>query len=106
MESWNARDLPGLAALYAEDCEVNSPLVVTMMGEPSGLLRGKERILGYWRNLFGRTGPFHCELFGVFRGVGSNVIHYRSCLGKNAMEVMFLDTAGLIYRSFTHFDQF
>jgi SnoaL-like domain len=106
IDSWNTRDLTRLAALYADDCEVNSPVVVTYMGEPSGRLRGKACILGLWRRLFEREEPFRCELFGVFRGVRSDVIYHRCCLGKIAIELMFFDTAGLICRSFTHFDQF
>jgi SnoaL-like domain len=106
IDSWNTRNLARLAALYADQCEMNSPLVVTYMGEPSGRLIGKKRILGLWRRLFEREEPFHCEILGVFRGVHSDVIYHRCCLGKIAMEVMFFDSAGLICRSFTHFDQF
>ena len=104
--AWNNRDIPGLAALYSVKCQLTSPAVVTIMNQPDGVLTGIVQHATFWSRLFERSEIVSCELYGVFRSVESTVIHYRSCLGKTAMEFVILDSAGLIRGSVTHFDQF
>lgn len=105
MKSWNTRDLAKLAELYADACELSSPLVAIMMGEPSGRLRGKDRILAFWELLFAREEQFAGDFFTVYRGIRTVIISYRSILGKNALEQLEFDDAGRIIRSTSSFDQ-
>jgi hypothetical protein len=103
--AWNARDFPRLAAMHANRCELSSPLIAIIMGRPNGRLLGKRRILAFWQCLCAREEKIDYELFAVYRGVGTVAIHYRSFLGKNALEIMELDDFGRIVRSASSFDQ-
>jgi len=105
LEAWNSRDLDRLAAMYAEDCELSSPLVSILTQEPGGRLFGKRQIIPFLRLLMRREDQSLCELFTVYRGVKSLTISYRSFLGKNTLEQLELDQAGQIVRSTSSFDQ-
>jgi hypothetical protein len=105
IDAWNCRDLGKLAGMYSDRCEVSSPLVAIIMGEPSGRLFGKKPILEFWRRLCEREERIDHELFTVYRGVRTVVINYRSFLGKNALELMELDESLHIMRSTSIFDQ-
>jgi len=42
IESWNAHDLDRILSHYIEDFEMSSPLIIKIVGERSGTLKGKE----------------------------------------------------------------
>ena len=47
--AWNSHDLERVLEHYEDDFEMSSPIIVTMMGEASGKLKGKAavgRLLG------------------------------------------------------------
>ena len=46
--AWNSHDLEQIFSHYTDDFEMSSPLIVERMDEPSGFLRGKDRIRPYW----------------------------------------------------------
>jgi hypothetical protein len=105
LNACNTRDFGQLAEMYADDCEFSNPLIATVMGEPTGRLRGKTRILNFWEILLTREEKLSCDFFTVYRGIRSIVISYRFFLGKNALEHMEFDDAGRIIRSASSFDQ-
>jgi ketosteroid isomerase-like protein len=39
--AWNSHDLERILAHYEDDFEMSSPIITTLVGEPSGKLRGK-----------------------------------------------------------------
>lgn len=43
-DAWNKRDIDALMALYADDAELNSPLVAKRWGVAHGWIRGKEHL--------------------------------------------------------------
>jgi ketosteroid isomerase-like protein len=44
IRAWNARDLEGILAHYADDIHFSSPTVITRFREPSGVLVGKQQL--------------------------------------------------------------
>ncbi|MFC6805599.1 hypothetical protein ACFQE2_07705 [Methylophaga thalassica] len=40
--AWNSHDLTQILSHYDDDFEMTSPLIVKLMGEPSGKLKGKK----------------------------------------------------------------
>jgi hypothetical protein len=105
IEAWNAHDLPRILAHYTEDFTMSSPFIAAFTGESSGALRGKDRVEAYWRAALERIPDLRFELLGVFTGVDSITLTYRSVLGKLAAEVLFLDETGKAYRAFAHYDE-
>jgi SnoaL-like domain len=101
--AWNARALPRVLAHYTEDFEMNSPFIVEIAGEPSGCLRGREKVRAYWQAALKKHTKLHFELLGVFVGVSSIVLHYRANFGRLGAEILFLNEQGLIYKAAAHY---
>ena len=48
VKAWNLHDLDKILLHYADACELTSPLIITVLKEPSGTVKGKQRIRAYW----------------------------------------------------------
>ena len=102
--AWNSHDLTRILRQYAAGIEFSSPLVVEIVNEPSGTLRGKAAVRAFWSRVLGRISNLQFELLDVFVGAGSITVHYRANFGRTATEVMFFDGTGKIIRSASHYD--
>jgi hypothetical protein len=103
--AWNAHDLGRILDHYSDDFEMTSPFIVRLMGEPSGTLKGKERVGAYWRRALDRIPDLHFRVLDVFSDVGGLVIHYQAVLGLRACEVFFFDGEGKVYKAAAHYDR-
>jgi ketosteroid isomerase-like protein len=102
IDAWNAHDLERILSHYAEDFEMSSPVIAQLMGEATGLLRGKAAIRDYWRKALDRNPALRFELVNVFVGSGSVTLTYRGHRGLSA-EVFCFDAAGMVYRAAAHY---
>jgi len=97
--AWNSHDLARVLAHYAEDFELSSPFIVSIVGEPSGQLRGKQAIAAYWSQALARIPDLEFTLMSVFRGVRSIVLQYRMHDGRGAAEWLEFGDDGRVTRS-------
>jgi len=114
--AWNAGpqgELDAIMACYGEGIEHTSPFVARFnqgLGVAEGgdgTLRGKAQVRAY----FGRALSSNPTPSGVLRftpihvtaGVSSVLVIYRRWTGELAGEVFFVDDAGLIVRSVSHY---
>src|SRR5262249_31582642 len=81
---------------YADDFEMRSPLIRERLYEPSGVLRGKERVRPYWTNGLQAVPPIRFELLNVYVGASSLAIEYRSVGRGVVTEVVVFDGAGKV----------
>src|SRR5215831_2954756 len=102
--AWNARDLPRVLSHYTDDFEMNSPLIIDIAGEPSGRLRGKEKVRAYWQAALNKNPGLHFELLDVFVGANSIALHSRGNSGKRSVEVLFFDEQCLVCQAAAHYD--
>ena len=101
IQAWNQRDLEAVLSHYAEDVEFQSPLVVKLLGETSGIVRGKQNLREYFRKaLAAFPGDIELELLGVYQGVNSLLVHFQA-KGRKAVEVMELNEEGKARRALT-----
>jgi hypothetical protein len=100
--SWNAHDLERILSHYTDDFEMSSPVIVQMMGEPSGVLKGKPAVRAYWAKALEKIPDLHFELLTVFTGAHSVVIHYHGPKGLGA-EVFWFNAAGKVDRAAAHY---
>jgi ketosteroid isomerase-like protein len=101
IQAWNQRDLEAVLSHYTEDVEFQSPLVVKLLGETSGTVRGKQNLREYFRKaLAAFPGDIEIELLGVYQGVNSLLVHFQA-RGRKAVEVMELNEEGKIRRAMT-----
>jgi hypothetical protein len=102
LRSWKHRDLDAILSHYADDVELQSPLVVHLLGETSGTVVGKEKLREYFQKvLVALPEDVELELLGVFGGVDSLVVHFQAKGGQGA-ELMKLNAEGKARRAIAH----
>ena len=99
VEAFNSHDLEAIVSHYAQDVEFTSPVVIRLLGEPSGVVNGKPALRAYFRKGLAARPNLHFELIGVLAGVGSIAVHYRSVDGQAVVEAMTLDSGGFVRRA-------
>ncbi len=62
IDSWNAHNLERILSHYTDEFQMSSPYIAHFMGEPSGTLKGKDRIRVYWRAALDRVPALRFEL--------------------------------------------
>lgn len=102
--AWNAHDLDRILAHYDDDFEMSSPVIVALLGDPSGRLRGKPAIRAYWTKALASAPDLHFELVTVLTGVDSVTLYYRGHRGLVA-EVLHFGASGKVTRAFAHYAQ-
>ncbi|WP_405359412.1 nuclear transport factor 2 family protein [Kitasatospora sp. NBC_00085] len=96
---WNSRDLEAVLAHYTDDVVFASPRIVSLFGDPSGEVRGKEALRAYWAKALGLLPDLHFTLEDVRVSVDTVVINYRNERGVAVSEALtFRD--GLVCRGF------
>ncbi len=102
IESWNSHDLDRILSHYSDDFEMSSPLIVQIADEPSGTLKGKEAVGGYWVKALALIPDLRFELVTTLVGANSITIYYRGARGM-AAEVFHLNDAGKVVMAFAHY---
>jgi len=105
IEAWNAHDLDRILAHYADDIEMTTPFIVQVMGEPTGTLRGKDKVGAYWAAALERVPDLRFELVDVLSSVNSITIYYKAVFGKMGAELLFLNAEGKVNKSVAHYDE-
>jgi ketosteroid isomerase-like protein len=100
--SWNSHDLARILSHYTEDFEMSSPMIIQIMGEPSGTLKGKTAVRDYWAKALARLPDLHFDLTEVLIGASSLVIQYRGPRGPSA-EVFWFDAQNKVCRAAAHY---
>ena len=98
-DDWNSHDLERILAHYADDVTWRSPGIARFINDPSGRLRGKEALRGYFAAGLRQLPDLHFTVDDVRVSVDSIVIGYRNERGQAVSEVLtFRD--GLICQGF------
>lgn len=100
--AWNSHDLDRIFPHYEDDFEMSSPVIPIVVGEPSGVLRGKAAIGAYWAKALEKTPHLRFELVTVLAGVDSVTICYRGHRGLSA-EVLHFNPSGKVRAAFAHY---
>lgn len=102
MESWNAHDLDRILSHYSDDFEMSSPLIMKVVGEPSGALKGKEQVRAYWAKALERIPDLNFKLLTVLFGVDTITLYYEGPRGLSA-EVFHFNTDRKVDRAQAHY---
>ena len=100
--AWNSHDLSHILSHYRDDFTMSSPRIALVAGEPSGVLRGKAAVGGYWAKALAIAPSLRFELVSVLVGADSMVICYTGQRGP-AAEVFFFDADGKVARAAAHY---
>jgi len=102
IDSWNKHDLVRILSHYADDFEMSSPVIVKLVGEPSGTLKGKEAVGAYWAKALQLFPDLHFELVATLVGVNSITLYYNGVRGPSA-EVFHFNPEGKVSRAYAHY---
>ena len=86
--AWNARDLEAVLAMFAEDAVFTSPLALRLRPDSGGVLLGKQALREYWQAALEHAPDLHFELTGLYAGVDSLLIGFRTRQGVDRFEVL------------------
>ena len=101
LAAFNARDLDAILAHYADGIEHSSPTVVRVLGEPSGIVRGKAALRAYFEKaLASAPKDLHYEPLRLHVGVDGLTLVYHRTGGKIVAETFHFDARGLVLRAF------
>ena len=100
VEAWNSHDLESILSHYTDDVWVTSPLVVERLGNPEGVVDGKEALREYWRTSMTLDPPLRFELIDVLVGVDQITLYYRSEGRRVVAETLLIDGSGKADRAF------
>ena len=103
ISAWNSHDLNRILEHYTDDFEMLSPVIIERVAEPSGTLRGKARVGAYWEAALKAQPPVKFELIGVYAGIKSVTIHYRSVGRRLVTEVLEFNSSCQVVRGSAHY---
>ena len=104
IRDWNSHDMDAILSHYADDFEMQSPVIAQIAGEPSGILRGKKKVGAYWSQALKKFPDLRFFLVAVLRGMHSLTLYYRGVDGKLAAEVFFFNGEGKIEKGIAHYE--
>ena len=94
-KDWNNHDVEALLGHFADDVVFTSPLAGRLFPETGGVIRGKDAMRRYWDEGVRRNPALRFEVLGVYAGVDTIVIRFRTEQGTEGCEVLTFD-AGLV----------
>lgn len=101
LAAFNSGDLDAILAHYAEDVEHSSPTVVRLLGEPSGVVRGKPALRAYFAKALAAAGPgLRFDATRLYQGAHGVTLLYNRSGGKLVAESFWFDERGLVRRAF------
>ena len=101
LAAFNAQDLDAIMSHYAENVEHSSPTVVRILGEPSGIVRGKAAVRAYFEKALAAAGKgLTFEPLRLHVGVNGVTLVYHRSGGKIVAETFHFDASGKVVRAF------
>lgn len=100
--AWNSHDLERILSHYSDDFEMSSPVIVSLVGEPSGTLRGKATVGAYWARALQHIPDLRFDLLGTLVGVDSITLYYKGPRGMSA-EVLYFGPEGRVVKAGAHY---
>ena len=94
--AWNSHDLERVLALYDEDSEMTSDKIPALGFDPSGTLRGKDKLRAYWGAALQKRPNLHFELIDTYLRPDSIVVFYQNDRGARICEYLRLNDEGKI----------
>jgi hypothetical protein len=81
---------------------MTSPLIVSLMSEPSGMLKGKPQVGAYWAKALASRPNLKFSLQKATFGVNSIAIHFQSETGRSLIDWCFFGGDDKVVKSFAH----
>ena len=86
--AWNSHDLERILEHYSDDVIFSSPKIAQIMGDPKGVVLGKDALRAYWGKGLEQLPDLHFTIEDVRASVDTLVINYRNERGQAVTEVL------------------
>ena len=96
IDAWNSHDLERILALYSDDSEMTSDKIPLLGLDPTGTLRGKDRLRQYWSKGLQLIPDLHFTLIDVYVSPDSLIVFYENERGAKICEYLRLNADGKI----------
>jgi ketosteroid isomerase-like protein len=96
IDAWNSHDLERILAIYSDDSEMTSDKIPLLGLDPTGTLRGKDRLRQYWSKGLQLTPNLHFTLIDVYVSPDGLVVFYENERGARICEYLRLNADGKI----------
>jgi len=100
--SWNSHNLNRILSHYSDQFEMSSPVIIQIVGEPSGRLKGKIAVGAYWAKALQLLPDLRFELITTLIGVDSITLYYKGARGL-AAEVFHFGPDRKVVRAYAHY---
>lgn len=104
IDSWNSHDLDRILSHYSDDFKMSLPVIINIICEPSGMLKGNDKIREYWGMALQSNPYLHFELISVLTGVNSITIYYKGSRGISA-EIFYFGADGRVEKAYAHYKE-
>jgi ketosteroid isomerase-like protein len=84
--AWNARDLPAVLSMFADDVRFSSPKA------PNGETNGKDELFPYWAAALDKIPSLRFDLIEAHAAEHQLYIHYRAALNETTYRALELFT--------------
>lgn len=105
LQAANNHDVDGIMSFYAADAELESAVVVKLMNEPSGRIKGHDVLRAYFTNAMAAYPHMSLHLIESAWGVSSITAWYVNHKGTRTNAYLELNAAGKITRNVTHYTE-
>jgi ketosteroid isomerase-like protein len=104
IEAWNSHDLEQILSHYADAIILLSPIAAKLLGDPSGLVKGKAALRAYFAKGLEAYPDLKFELLEIMWGVNSLVLYYLNQKGIKCGEFMELGENGKVFKVIAHYN--
>ena len=86
--AWNRREVEAVLAHFHDDAVFTSPVAQQIGFSEDGVVRGKDALRRYWTAALARNPDLHFDVTGVFEGIDTVVIAFKSQKGVDRLEIL------------------
>ncbi|MEJ2060352.1 MAG: nuclear transport factor 2 family protein [Gammaproteobacteria bacterium] len=76
IQAWNAHNLDEIMTHYADEVTLTSPVVISVLNDPSGTVIGKDALRAYFKRGLEVHPDLNFELVDTLWGLSSVVLYY------------------------------
>jgi len=104
LQAANTHNIDQIMSFYADDAELESPVVVKLMNDPSGKIKGQAALRAYFEKGVAAYPHMSLHLIETAYGVSSITAWYVNHKGTRTSAYLELNSAGKITRNITHYN--
>lgn len=92
--AWNSHEIEAIMAHYAEGIVFSSPFITMLKFNDTGVISNKHDLQRYFEIGLKAYPDLYFDLQGIYTGINTVAVHYKSVNNRVAVEVFELNEAG------------